>query len=98
VKIRGCRIELDEVAAHLAAHPGVREAIAGIRRTCDGDRLIAVVRPNGAGAEARALTTFLRGRLPGYMVPDEIVARDMFPLTATGKIDRAALFPREEET
>jgi thioesterase domain-containing protein len=53
-------------------------------------QLIAYVAPRG-GADEAQLKAFLRGRLPGYMIPQRIVALDTLPLTAAGKIDRRSL-------
>jgi len=83
VKVRGFRIELGEIEAALAAHPSVRQAVAGLR----GDRLVAWV---VADAEAD-LREHLKGRLPEYMIPSAFVRLDAFPLTPSGKVDRKAL-------
>jgi amino acid adenylation domain-containing protein len=89
VKIRGHRIELGEIEAALLAHPGVSRAVAvavGDRRQ---RRLAAFVTPGDVQPDA--LAAFLADRLPGYAVPAAIIALDDLPLTANGKIDRAAL-------
>ncbi|WP_327585116.1 non-ribosomal peptide synthetase [Nonomuraea sp. NBC_00507] len=89
VKIRGHRIELGEIEAALLAHPGVSRAVAvavGDRRR---RRLAAFVTPGDVQPDE--LAAFLAGRLPGYAVPAAITALDDLPLTANGKIDRAAL-------
>ncbi|MFP5285192.1 MAG: amino acid adenylation domain-containing protein, partial [Thermoanaerobaculia bacterium] len=82
VKVRGFRIELGEIEAALAAHPSVRQAVAGLR----GDRLVAWV-----VAEEADLREHLKGRLPEYMIPSAFVRLDAFPLTPSGKVDRKAL-------
>ncbi|MFF8004931.1 condensation domain-containing protein, partial [Streptomyces sp. NPDC007917] len=51
----------------------------------------APVRARGAGSLTAALRRGLRGQLPDYMVPGAIVVLDRLPLTANGKVDRAAL-------
>jgi thioesterase domain-containing protein len=93
VKVRGFRVEPGEVEAALALHPAVREA-AVVARGGDGDRrLVGYVVP-APGAETpspAALRAHLRERLPEWMVPSAFVAMDGFPLTANGKLDRAAL-------
>ncbi|HEX8241862.1 MAG TPA: amino acid adenylation domain-containing protein, partial [Longimicrobium sp.] len=96
VKVRGHRIELGEVEHALLHHPAVHEAVAEVR---DG-RLVAytVAAPGAEPAAAGELRTFLRERLPEYMLPSAFVAMDSFPTTTSGKIDRAALpTPREEQ-
>ncbi|SNX62135.1 non-ribosomal peptide synthase protein (TIGR01720 family)/amino acid adenylation domain-containing protein [Streptomyces sp. TLI_55] len=85
VKLRGFRVELGEVEAVLAAHPGVERAVAVVR---DG-RLVGYV--VGAGADAEEVRASAAGRLPEYMVPSVVVVLDAFPLTVNGKVDRAAL-------
>ncbi|HEY0512517.1 MAG TPA: amino acid adenylation domain-containing protein [Thermoanaerobaculia bacterium] len=93
VKVRGFRIELGEIEAALAEHPGVREAAVVAREDRPGDvRLVGYVssaaRPDPS---PQALAAFLAERLPGYMVPAAWVLLDRLPLTANGKVDRAAL-------
>ncbi|MFC4014176.1 AMP-binding protein, partial [Nonomuraea purpurea] len=85
VKIRGHRIELGEVEAALAAFPGVRDAVA----VAVGGRLAAAV-VAGDGLPA-GVEEFLRERLPGYMVPDQMLVLESFPLSGNGKIDRDEL-------
>ncbi|OPG09968.1 hypothetical protein B1R27_04700 [Streptomyces sp. GKU 895] len=84
VKIRGFRVELGEVEAVLAAQPQVERAVAQIR---DG-RLIGYVVGDADAEDVRAGAAI---RLPEYMVPSTVVVLVTFPLTANGKIDRAAL-------
>jgi amino acid adenylation domain-containing protein len=93
VKIRGFRIEPGEVEAALARFPGVREGVVIVREDRPGDRRLAayaVPRP-GADLSPDDLRAFLAGRLPGYMVPADVVVLPALPLTRTGKVDRRAL-------
>ncbi|MER7583147.1 amino acid adenylation domain-containing protein [Kitasatospora sp. NPDC097691] len=93
LKVRGVRIEPGEVEGVLCAHPGVAAAVVGVQRRDDGDhRLIAHVVPEPAAVlDAHGLRSHLAGRLPEAMVPSAFVLLDALPLTASGKVDRAAL-------
>ncbi|HEY4588875.1 MAG TPA: amino acid adenylation domain-containing protein, partial [Thermoanaerobaculia bacterium] len=91
VKVRGFRVELGEVEAVLASHPGLREVAVAVRP--GGDALLAaVVAADPANPpDLEALRSFLAGRLPAYMVPAAWAVLPALPLTANGKLDRRAL-------
>ncbi len=93
VKLRGFRIELAEVESVLAGHPMVKDAAAAIREDRPGDRRLVgyVVAADGAVANPAELRRFVRETLPDYMVPSAIVVVTALPVSANGKIDRAAL-------
>ncbi len=90
VKVRGNRIELGEIELATGSFPSVELAVVLTRRTADDTQLAAYIQPNGLFDEEE-LRTFLRARLPDYMVPDLIFRVDEMPLTVNGKIDRKAL-------
>ncbi|HWO24047.1 MAG TPA: amino acid adenylation domain-containing protein, partial [Kofleriaceae bacterium] len=93
VKIRGYRVELGEIEAALRAHPDVRDAaVIAERDAISGARLLAyAVVAALPGPPASALQAHLAARLPGYMVPAAYANLARLPLTANGKLDRAAL-------
>ncbi|MGD9528807.1 amino acid adenylation domain-containing protein, partial [Pseudonocardia sp.] len=95
VKIRGMRLELEEVEAALAAHPGVRQAVVTAREIAAGTKYLAgYALAAGQGTEAPTedqLRRWCADRLPEYMVPTTFTVLDEFPLTPNGKVDRRAL-------
>jgi amino acid adenylation domain-containing protein len=93
VKLRGLRIELDEIEATLEKHPAVRHAAVMLREFTPGDqRLVGYVLPkNGTPPTSKDLRTFLSEKLPATMVPSLFVLLETFPLLPNGKLDRQAL-------
>jgi len=89
VKVHGVRVEPGEIEAVLRSHDGVSDVVVLPRPLPAGDhQLVAYVIGD---AEAGALRAHAAERLPQYMVPSAFVALDAFPVTASGKLDRAAL-------
>ncbi|HWM36227.1 MAG TPA: amino acid adenylation domain-containing protein, partial [Streptomyces sp.] len=102
VKLRGFRIETEEVAAALAGHGGAGQAVVVAREDQPGERrLVAYLVPDGAGSAGDegdagtvdwpALQEHAASVLPDYMLPTAHVVLDRLPLTRNGKLDRAAL-------
>jgi amino acid adenylation domain-containing protein len=93
VKIRGYRIEPNEITAALEKHPSVQTSVVVPREDASGEKsLVAYILPMpDSQATEGELKVFLGTYLPAYMVPSSFVQMDSFPLTANGKIDRAAL-------
>jgi amino acid adenylation domain-containing protein len=93
VKVRGHRIELEEIEAALLTMPGIRQAAVLARPDPRGDkRLVAyVVGAGQGGPDLKVLRENLSLRLPGYTVPSVFVVLNALPLTANGKVDRRAL-------
>jgi amino acid adenylation domain-containing protein len=94
VKVRGYRVHPGEIELALAEHPAIREAVVIARAETDGEpRLVAYVVPNGPAPHAGALRQFLAPRIPAYMMPSVFISLEALPVTANGKVDRAALPP-----
>jgi amino acid adenylation domain-containing protein len=99
VKVRGFRIELEEIAAVLARHPAVVECVVVARgrsggedgATAAGRELVAYVAGSREDLSAELLRNFLGRELPGYMIPARLVFLDRLPRTTNGKVDRRAL-------
>jgi amino acid adenylation domain-containing protein len=93
VKIRGHHIEPREVEMILEGHTGVKGAVVVVREDEPGNkRLVAYVVPvEGCALDAARLLTYLRPKLPSYMVPDAFVLLPSFPVTISGKVNKRAL-------
>lgn len=97
VKIRGFRIELGEIEIRLSEYPGVRQAVVVAARerkeeSAGSDvRLAAFVVAEENAVAVADLREFIAGKLPGYMIPTQIVRLAELPLTPNGKVDRKAL-------
>jgi amino acid adenylation domain-containing protein len=94
VKVGGYRIELGEIESVIQKHPAVREAVVLTDGEGDGKRLHAFVALDAEQALAPGgpdIRSYLRDRLPGYMIPGSIALLEEIPLTGNGKVNRAAL-------
>lgn len=91
VKVRGFRIELQEIECMLREHPAVADACVILREDHPDDvRLAAYVTPMQPPAALGEIRSFLKRRLPNHMIPI-LSALDKLPLTPNGKVDRRAL-------
>nr|ACN96039.1 non-ribosomal peptide synthetase module-related protein [Fischerella sp. MV11] len=98
VKIRGHRIELGEVESTLAQHPAIR-SVAVVAVGDDEkskDYLVAYVVPDREQTVTEEqlivnLRTFLKQKLPEYMIPSAFLTLETLPLNPNGKVDRKAL-------
>ncbi|MEY2246931.1 amino acid adenylation domain-containing protein [Streptomyces sp. BF23-18] len=102
VKVNGIRVEPTEIETVLAQHPAVTQAVVTVCADHTGtQRLVGYVAQAGAAAggdvdinasvSVADLRRFAAKRLPDYMVPAQLVVLERLPLTANGKLDRAAL-------
>jgi amino acid adenylation domain-containing protein len=98
IKIRGFRVELEEIEVHLRRHPRVEQAVATVS---DGggsaeQRIVAYVTHRGDAPDLDNLTLHMSSALPHYMLPAAYVVLNELPLTSSGKVDRKGL-PSPEE-
>ncbi|GHH43082.1 non-ribosomal peptide synthetase [Lentzea cavernae] len=93
VKIRGFRVEPGEVAVVLGGCPGVGDCAVVAHEPVPGQpRLAAYVTARGdVVPDLAGVHDFLAGLLPDYMIPSSVTVLSSLPLTANGKLDRAAL-------
>jgi len=97
VRVRGQWVEPADIDTALCSVGGVREAAVGVMGEDSGDlRIVAYYVADGATPPAASeLRRALAGRLPAHLVPSTFIRLDRLPLTANGKVDRAAL-PKAE--
>ena len=95
VKVRGFRIELEEIEAVLEKHSTVQQAVVIAREDIPGDkRLVAYLITNDQPAPSVSeLRNFLKETLPDYMIPSAFTFMTEFPLTPNKKVNRRALPP-----
>jgi acyl-CoA synthetase (AMP-forming)/AMP-acid ligase II/acyl carrier protein len=96
VKVRGFRVELEEIEEQLVKHESIKEAVVVLKVNPGGDQsLCAYVVPVSptllTSINAAELRQMLLVQLPHYMIPSFIVPMEKMPLTPNGKINRKAL-------
>jgi D-alanine--poly(phosphoribitol) ligase subunit 1 len=89
VKIRGHRIELEEVDLAVQSIPDVRRAISVVVAGADGGE-IAVAYVADRAVLAEEVFALCREKLPSYMRPSQVTQFDDLPRNANGKVDRKA--------
>ncbi len=99
VKLRGLRIELKEIEHQLLEHPDVTEAAVLISELSpQNNALVAYLAlKDGKETGAATLRTFLKERLPAFMLPSLFIFLDELPKSFSGKINEKALPPPEKE-
>ncbi|MEH3154956.1 MAG: amino acid adenylation domain-containing protein [Gordonia paraffinivorans] len=91
VQLRGFRVELAEVEAAARSVPAVTDAVASVADASRIDGGILVAHVIADGVTSQEIQAAIGERLPSFAVPSRVVFVDAWPLTASGKIDRAAL-------
>ncbi len=92
IKIRGFRVEMGEIENILLNHEQIRDAIVVYKQENNGNSYLCayVVMENSTFTEAE-LKNYLSKKLPGFMVPSHIIAMDLLPMNANGKVDKTKL-------
>lgn len=92
IKIRGFRVELEEIERAIVESRLVKETVVILRQDEPGDfRLVGYLVSESPAIDLTAVRTHLKSRLPEYMVPAAFVILEKLPLLPNGKIDRKAL-------
>ena len=95
VKLRGFRIELDEISAALADQPGVGTAAAVVRPLAGSDEIVAFIVASAAAPNMVDLRAALARRLAVYMLPAHVEVLESMPRLSSGKVDLGALRKRD---
>ncbi|AOM80159.1 non-ribosomal peptide synthetase [Pedobacter steynii] len=90
VKLRGQRIELEEIGVHLSAHEQIGESVVLLLEQ-QGEQSLVAYYISSVELGTEELRSFLSGKLPSYMLPSYFIRMDVFPLTGNGKLDRKRL-------
>jgi amino acid adenylation domain-containing protein len=93
VKLRGYRIELEEIQAVLRGHASILDAVTIVRDDLPGGPGLAayVIPRRESDFSVSTIRAYLRERLPHYMLPAAVVPLESFPVGRTGKVDRSRL-------
>ncbi len=99
IKIRGFRVELGEIETVLSHHPGVHEPVVVAREDGRGEKILVAyyLATQQPAPTSTVLRSFLKDKLPEYMVPSAFLMLDAMPMTPNGKVDRRAL-PAPQQT
>jgi acyl carrier protein len=97
VQIRGFRVEPGEVAGVLDRHAAVRSSAVVVAGDPAEPRLVAFVTLADNAVGDIELTDHLQRQLPAHLVPSRLLVLDELPVTANGKLDRAALLARLDQ-
>ena len=90
IKLRGFRIELDEIEKVIAEFPGVSSSAAAVRHM-HGSEYLAGYYTAKEEINVDSLRSFLQEKLPEYMVPNVMMRLEEMPMNSSGKVDRKAL-------
>ena len=102
VKIRGHRIELEEIEANLNQFEGINQSIVIVIETSKTDKVLKAFYTSDNHIETKDIISNLSQKLPDYMIPAIFKRVENFIYTGNGKIDRKKVFQcveiREEKS
>ncbi len=91
VKLRGYRIEAGEIETMIMKYPSVDSAVVVLQSSADEEKVLVAFMMSNTEIDKESLRSFLKEKLPAYMIPDYLEQVDAFPLNSNGKIDRNKL-------
>ena len=91
VKLRGLRVELDEIENALSAYPGISHAVVIVKESPTDGQFLVGYYLSQEEADVNDLKSFLGQTLTPYMIPKVFMRLDSIPMTQNGKVDKKAL-------
>ncbi|MDQ6763754.1 MAG: amino acid adenylation domain-containing protein, partial [Bacteroidota bacterium] len=91
VKIRGFRIELGEIESVLQQHETISQVAVIVKENADSSKQLVAYIVAGETFNKQVIISYLKNKLPEYMVPALFVQLEALPLTSSGKVDKKAL-------
>ncbi|UNZ00503.1 amino acid adenylation domain-containing protein [Zhouia spongiae] len=95
VKIRGHRIELEEIAKVLETYLGIDEVVVLATGSISEEKELVAYFTSNKKPEVQELRNFLKERIPDYMLPTHYVYLEKLPLTSNGKVDKKELLSKQ---
>jgi len=96
IKVRGVRVEPEEIEAVLEKHPEVRRAVVVLKELPQNEQILIgaiAVEPPQRKSVAQEVLRFSEKFLPATMVPGRLVCLEELPITPNGKVDRGRILP-----
>ncbi len=90
IKLRGFRIELDEIEKVMTGYPGVKTGAAAVKKNGGTEYLVGYYTAQSP-IEPDVIRAQMHEKLPEYMVPSVLIQLDVMPMTSSGKVDKRAL-------
>ncbi len=91
IKLRGYRIELDEIEEVMRKHNDIQDGVVLVKEDSRGDKKLVGYYTVEREISKAEIKQFLQERLPKYMVPSFLITLEHFPVTSNGKLDRRNL-------
>ncbi len=91
IKLRGFRIELGEIEYHLSQHPQIKQIVVLLKLNKDQQKNLVCYYSSVNKLDSSDIRQYLKDKLPHYMIPNQFIYCQDFPLTPNGKIDRNEL-------
>lgn len=96
VKIRGHRIELEEIESHLNQIDGIHQAVVIASEISETNKMLQAFYTSDTTLDQKEITDYLSSKLPEYMIPVKFKRVESFIQTANGKLDRKRVLECKE--